>query len=209
MAPAPDITFYASVLSRSFAVRWMLAELDLPHRIVDTDIRRQKQKDPAYLRINPMGKVPAITDGDVVVTETPAICLYLADRYGYGTLAPAHDDPARGPYFRWSVFATAVFEPGVYLREPADPVHSRGRGWGDYETVVRVVEEAFTPGPWILGERFSAADVILGSVLSVALFNRLLPETEVLGAYNGRIAARPAYQAARAANWPPEAIAQA
>jgi len=144
----------------------------------------------------------------VVVTEAPAICLYLADRYGYGTLAPAVDDPARGPYLRWSVFATAVFEPAVYLRDAPDPAASRGRGWGDYETAARVVEEGFRPGPWILGERFSAADVILGSVLSVALFNKLLPETEVLGAYNARISARPACKSAAEANWPPELLAR-
>ncbi|HWA60318.1 MAG TPA: glutathione S-transferase family protein, partial [Caulobacteraceae bacterium] len=195
MAPAPDIVFYASIHSRSFTVRWMLAELDLPHRIVDTHIRSGKQKDPAYLAINPMGKVPAITDGGVVVTETPAICLYLADRYGYGTLAPAVDDPARGPYLRWSVFATAAFEPGIYMHDRYPNAGGRGFGWGTYDDVRRVVEDALRPGPWILGERFSAADVILGSILSVALFNKRLPETETLAAYNARITARPACQA--------------
>ncbi len=155
MGPAPDITLYASVYSRSFTARWMLAELGLPHRVQDTDIRTRKQKHPDYLRINPMGKVPAIVDGGVVVTENRAICLYLADRYGLGTLAPPTDDPLRGPYLRWTIFATAVFEPAVYLDEPDDPAAASGRGWGRRETVLGVIEDLLSHGPWILGERFS------------------------------------------------------
>ena len=85
----PDITLYASIASRSFTARWMLAELDLPHRVEVVDIRSGQQKAPDYLRLNPMGKVPTLVDGDAVVTETVAICLYLADRYGYGALAPS------------------------------------------------------------------------------------------------------------------------
>jgi glutathione S-transferase len=180
----------------------MLAELGLPHRVVDIDLRRRAQTSPDYLRINPMGKVPAITDGDVVVTENPAICLYLADRYGLGTMAPATDDPLRGPYLRWCVFATAVLEPAVYTEEAADDAAASGRGWGRRETVPRVIDDLLAKGPWILGERFSTADVVLGSQLSVALFNKRMPETPVLAAYNARISGRPAYKAAAEANWP-------
>lgn len=200
---APDITLYASIYSRAFTVRWMLAELAVPHRIVDVDIGKRLHKTADYARINPMGKVPAITDGDVVVTENPAICLYLADRYGLGTLAPATDDPARGPYLRWCVFATAVFEPAVYLTDqPDDEASVSGRGWGRRETVLGVVDDLLAQGPWILGERFSTADVVLGSLISVALFNKRMPDTPAMIAYNERISARPAYKAAAAANWP-------
>lgn len=201
---APDITLYASVYSRSFTVRWMLAELGLPHRVVDVDIGKLRHKAADYLRINPMGKVPAITDGGVTVTENPAICLYLADRYGLGTLAPVTDDPLRGPYLRWCVFATAVFEPAVYLADqPDDDASVSGRGWGRRETVLGIIDDLLAPGPWILGDRFSTADVVLGSQVSVALFNGRIPKTPALEAYDSRIAARPAYQAAAAANWPP------
>src|SRR5207253_2616359 len=127
------------------------------------------------------------------------ICIYLADRYGYGTLAPKIDDLDRGPYLRWMVFATAVFEPAVYIfGEPGTP-EARSQGWGDTPTVYRILDELFSNGPWILGERFSAADVMLGSLLSIALFNQRLPQTPPVKAYNDRISARPAYQ--RAANF--------
>lgn len=204
MAPKPDITLYFSVASRSFTAKWILEELGLPHRVKTIDLRKNEQKSADYLRINPMGKVPALTDGAAVVTETPAICLYLADRYGYGTLAPKIDDPARGAYLRWTVFSTAVFEPAIYLNEPKDAQAASGRGWGERDTVLDVVEGAVTRGPWLLGDRFTAADVMLGAVLSVAIFNKRFPERDVLNAYNARLAARPAYQRAADATWPAE-----
>jgi glutathione S-transferase len=208
MTEAPDITLYFSVASRSFTARWMLEELGVPYRVEDTDIRQRKHKRPEYQRINPMGKVLALTDHGVVITENPAICLYLADRYGYGTLAPRIEDADRGPYLRWMVFSTAVFEPAVWLNDPPDPVAASGRGWGEYETVCGIMEALLAKGPWILGERFSAADVMLGSTLAVALFNKKLPETPVLKAYNDRLNTREAQKRAGAFTWPPELFPQ-
>ncbi|MBL7099139.1 MAG: glutathione S-transferase [Alphaproteobacteria bacterium] len=109
------IVLYFSVASRSFIPLWMLEELGIPFDIADTDIRKRKHKRPEYLKINPMGKVPALSDDGVVITEAPAICLHLADRYGYGTFAPKIEDPDRGPYLKWMVFSTAVFEPAAWL----------------------------------------------------------------------------------------------
>jgi glutathione S-transferase len=197
-----DITLYFSLASRSFTPRWLLEELGVPYRVQTVDLRERAQKRPDYLRINPMGKVPALTDGAVVVTENPAICLYLADRYGYGRLAPLIEAPERGPYLRWMVFSTAVVEPAVYLHEPPDPDAASGRGWGDFDTVMRVLRHAVTPGPWLLGEAFSAADVMLGSILSIALLNGRIPDDPILKAYDRRLAARDAYQRAAAATWP-------
>src|SRR5262249_12095228 len=119
--PNPDIVLYGSVFSRTFTARWILAELDLPYRLEVVDIRKNDQKKADYLKLNPMGKVPAITDHGALITETAAICLYLADRYGYGTLAPTIDDPLRGPYCRWLTYSTAVLEPGIYMKDWADP----------------------------------------------------------------------------------------
>jgi glutathione S-transferase len=204
MPAQPDITLYAALASRAFTARWMLEELGIPYRTETLSLRKGEQKTPSFLTINPMGKVPALTDGDTVVTENVAIGLYLADRYGYGTLAPRVEEPDRGAYLRWSVFATAVFEPGIYLNQPHDEAAASGLGWGHYDLVRSVTEQAVTPGPFLLGERFSGADVLLGSLISVALFTQRLPATEGLSAYNARLTERPAYKRAAEANWPPQ-----
>jgi len=202
MPPTPDITLYASPFSRSFTAWWMLEELGLPYRTVKLDLKAAEQKAPDYLAINPMGKVPAITDGQTVVTENPAICLYLADRYSPGVLAPAFDDPARGAYLRWAVFSTAVLEPAVYSQATGNVGDGFGVGWGEFDVVRQALDHAVTPGPWLLGERFTAADVALGANISVALFNKMLPATPALDSYNERLSARPAYKAAGANAWP-------
>ena len=198
----PDITLYASVASRSFTARWMLEELGVPYQVRVVDIRNGEQKSPDYLRLNPMGKVPTLTDGDLVVTETTAICLYLADRYGYGTLAPKVDDAGRAAYLRWAVFSTAVLEPAYQTKSLELPAFRHG--WGDLDSALHTVGQALTPGPWLLGETFTAADVALGAALTVGLFTKQIPDNPALGAYNQRLAARPAYQSASAATWPPE-----
>ncbi len=204
---ASDIVFYWSVASRSFMPMWMLHEIGLPFRTVDTDIRAGRQKSADYLRINPMGKVPALSDHGAVITETSAICLYLADEYAHGTLAPRIGDPRRGPYLRWAVFATATLEPAIHLRT-SDPAEARHHGWGDYASVMRTLETALEDGrTWILGEDFTAADVILGTVILMGMFSKHLPETGPIKAYHDRLAERPAAQNASAKIWPPELFA--
>jgi len=196
-----DLVLYGSIYSRTFTARWILEELELPYRIVETDIREGHQKSPEFLAVNPMGKVPALTDDGVVITECPAICLYLADRYGLGRLAPAFDDARRAPYLRWAVFATAVLEPAIYLRE--EKLAPRGVGWADYDTALNALETGLADGPWLVGDMFTAADVALGAVLSVALYNKRVTHRPLLEAYDRRLAARPAYKRALNANWPP------
>jgi glutathione S-transferase len=176
MGTASDLTLYGSVLSRTFTARWMLGELALEYAFETVDIRKGDQKRLEYLALNPMGKVPTLRDGDVVVTESVAICLYLADRYGYGTLAPRVDDPARGTYLRWAVFAGTVLEPVIGLPRNDDPTVASQVGWGNFDSAMNALEHALTPGPYVLGERFSAADVALGAVVSFALFNKRMPE---------------------------------
>src|ERR1700712_1220691 len=111
MAAKRGITLYHSPASRAFMAYWMLEELGVPFDVKTVDIRKGDQKKPAYLKLNPSGKVPTLTDGKVVVSENPAICIYLADRYGYGTLAPRIEYPDRGAYLKWMVYSTAVLEP--------------------------------------------------------------------------------------------------
>lgn len=199
----PEITLYSAPASRSFAPRWLLEELGLPYEVKTLNLRKGEQKSPDYLKINSMGKVPALTDGDVVVSESPAICMYLADRYALGELAPALDAPQRGSYLRWMIFSTAVLEPATYLEQDDDPVAATGRGWGSRARMLQALDEALASGPWLLGDRFSAADVMLGAVLSIALFNRrFAAPAESLTRYAARLEERPAFMRAARATWP-------
>ena len=198
------ITLYFSVASRSFVARWMLEELGIPFDVATVDIRKGDHKKPGYLRINPMGKVPALTDGPVTVTENPAICLYLADRYGYATLAPRIEDPERGSYLRWIVYATAVLEPAMAARELGAKLPAYHVGWGSYDQVVDVLTQTLEGREWLLDRGFSAADVVLGATISFGLYNKHLPDHSPLTEYNARLQARPAYQRASEATWPKE-----
>src|SRR5262245_11258087 len=204
----PDIVLYGSIFSRTFTARWILHELDLPYRFELVDIRKGDQRQPGFLKINPMGKVPAITDHGVVITETAAICLYLADRYGYGDLAPKIDEPERGTYCRWLVFSTAVLEPATLTRDVAELVKEGTVGWGKYDSAISAAEHALAPGPYLCGQRFTAADVAFGAVLSVAMFNKRVPDRPAFRAYNERIAQRPAYKRAADETWPPAELAK-
>ena len=189
-------------MSRTFTARWMLGEVGVEYRFENVDIRKGEQKRPEYQALNPMGKVPTLRDGGVVVTENVAICLYLADRYGYGTLAPRVEDPARGTYLRWAVFAGTVLEPVIGLPRNDDRALASQVGWGDFDSAMNALEAALTPGPYVLGERFSAADVALGAVVTFALFRKAIPERPRFADYNARIGARPACRAAAKATWP-------
>ena len=206
---ADDIVLYRSVASRSFTALWMLQELGVPYRTEMTDIASGAQKAPAYLKLNPMGKVPTVTVNDVVVTEASAICLFLADRYGYGTLAPKAESLERGPYLRWSLFAAAVIEPSMTLHRRGVDAPGREVGWGAYDDMLRTLVETLRGREFVVGDRFTTADVILGSTISYGLFNKLLPEDPVLAAYSAGLGARPAQQKAMALTWPPELMAQA
>jgi glutathione S-transferase len=197
-----DITLYFARASRAFVPLWLLEELGLPYRLKRLNLRRGDQKTRPYVALNPMGKVPTLTDGAAVITENPAICLYLADRYSYGTLAPHIEAEARAAYLRWTVFATAVAEPSIYSDEPQDPISASGRGWGDKASVLATLRHGLTPGPWLLGETFSAADVMLGALLSIALHNNRIPDPPAqLTAYVAQVGERPAFRRAAEMTW--------
>jgi glutathione S-transferase len=193
---------------------WLLEELGQPYRLVDRSYHKGANAAPDYLKINPMGWVPTVQIGAVTISENPAICIYLADRYGYGTLAPKIDDPDRGAYLKWMVYATAVLEPAVALDGARLDYGAKGppRNWGaDFGTaadVVRVLSEALEGRDYLLGARFSAADVMLGSSLGVRLFTKMLPEEPTLTAYNARLEARPARERAGQIIWPPALFAR-
>jgi glutathione S-transferase len=152
--------------------------------------------------------VPTLVVGDTVVTEVPAICLFLADRYGYGHLAPKIEDLDRATYLRWTVFSTAVVEPVLILRQLSLEASAFHAGWGGYDDMVGALVGLLEGRDYVLGDHFSAADVAIGAQVGVGLFTKQLPDHPALVAYNARLSARPAHGQATAINWPPEMFPQ-
>ena len=203
MAAKPGITLYHSPASRAFTAYWMLEELGVPFEVKTVDIRKGEQKHPDYLKLNPAGKVPTLTDGAVVVSENPAIAIYLADRYGYGGLAPRIDDPDRGAYLKWMVFATAVVDPVASLHEAKIDLPGSGFSFGTFDDMVSVLRVALSGRKYLLGDRFSGADVVLGGAISFLMHRKVLPEDPPLLDYYARLTAREAYHRAADATWAP------
>jgi glutathione S-transferase len=193
---ADTITFYTNPMSRGRIVHWLLEELGVPYEMKILDFEKREHKTPEYLAINPMGKVPAIVHRGVVVTESGAICLYLADAYPKAGLAPALDDPQRGAYVRWFFFGAGCVEPAMVDKMfGRPPVERKGAlGYGSYDDTVEVLAQALTPGPYFLGDRFSAADVYVGAQIQWAMMAKALEPRPVFQQYVERIAARPALQ---------------
>lgn len=190
-----EIVFYTHPMSRGRIVRWMLEELGRPYRTEVLDYGTT-MKDPAYLAINPMGKVPAIVCGGEVITECAAICAFLADRFPETGLAPAAHEAGRGTYLRWMFFTAGPLEAAVTanslgLLAPADKAGMVG--YGSFDQAVDALEHAVSgPGPWLLGERFSAADVYVGAQVNWGLMFKSLPERPAFAAYAERLRTRPA-----------------
>ena len=193
-----DLTLYHAAPSRSSVVRWMLEELGQPYDLHLLNLANGDQTKPEYRAINPMGKVPALKYGDAVVTEVAAICTYLADEFPHAWLNIPVGDPRRGAYLKWLFFSPSCIEPAVTDRAfPRKEEPRRGTlGYGDLDTVMDVVAKAVEPGPYLLGEQFTAADVVLGSMLRWGMMFDLLPRQPEFVAYVGRLEQRPALQRA-------------
>jgi len=187
-----SITFYHSPNSRSSGVLTLLKELDAPFELKVVNIKTGEQRQPGYLAINPMGKVPAVKHADAVITEQAAIYIYLADLFPEAGLAPPLGDPLRGPYLRWLVFYAASFEPAIVDRAlKRDPAPVTMCPYGDYDTVLKTLVAQLAKGPYMLGERFSAADVLWGTALTWTTTWKLVPEEPEITAYIRRWNARP------------------
>jgi glutathione S-transferase len=194
-----EIVLYYAPRTRAGAARWMLEETGVPYRVETLDMGAGEHRRAEYLKINPMGKVPAIKDGDVVVSENAAIALYLADAYPAAGLAPPIGDPARGRYLKWCVWAAGCLEPAMMQAYLKFEVERGTAGWGGPEIVVDVLADALREAPYLLGESFSAADVVVGSGLMSGMMFGLLPERPEFAAYRDRLNARPVRQRALAA----------
>jgi glutathione S-transferase len=195
-----SIALYHHPYSRAAGTVWMLEEVGVEYELRFVDIMTGAHKAPAIIELNPMGKVPILVDGETVVTESAAIGIYLADRYASGRLAPALDDPARGTFLRWSFFSPSVIEPGAMARMAGWDVKASQAGWGTHDAMVAAMESALARGPFLLGEKFSMADVIFGGTLSYMLTVKMLEPTSAFTGYAERLNARPALQRAEARN---------
>jgi glutathione S-transferase len=195
-----SVVLYHHPFSRAANVLWMLEEVGVEYQLRFVDIMTGAQKHPEIVALNPMGKLPILTDGSLVVTESAAIGLYLADRYASGKLAPLLDDPARGTYLRWSLFAPSVVEPGTMAKAANWACKPTQVGWGTYEAMVGAMESAVQGRDFILGDQFSMADIIFGGTLKYMLRFKLLEPTPAFTAYAERLDSRPALQRADARN---------
>jgi glutathione S-transferase len=191
-----EIVFYHNPMSRARMVHWMLEEVGAPYRIELVDLQKAEQKKPAFLAVNPMGKLPAIMHRGTVVTETGAICAYLADAFPAAELAPRRDEPIRGTYLRWMFFGAGCVDSALIDRMLARPTPERtsALGYGRYEDLIATLETAITPGPYILHQRFSAADVYIGSQIGFGMMTKTLEPRPSFQSYLGRLAQRPAYK---------------
>jgi glutathione S-transferase len=191
-----QVVFYTNPQSRGRVVHWMLEEVGAPYEMRVLDLAKKEHKAPSYLAINPMGKVPAIVHRGVVVTETAAICVYLADEFAAANLAPKIGDPQRGTYLRWFFFGASCFDPAVVDKMLARPPveHTGAVGYGTFEDTVNALEKALLPGPYILGERFSAVDVYVGAQIGHGLMLKAIDPRPVFQKYADRVTARPAMQ---------------
>jgi glutathione S-transferase len=193
------ITLYHSPNTRSSSTLLLLEELGAPYELKLLNLKAGEQRQEPYLAINPMGKVPAIEHNGAIVTEQVAILIYLADLFTEAGLAPALADPLRGPYLRWLVFYAACFEPAIVDRAAQrEPGRAATIPYGDFDTMLSTVTGQLAKGPWLLGERFTAADVIWGSGLWWTTMWKLVPELPEIKAYLERFMARPAFSRARA-----------
>ena len=194
------ITLHHHPFSRAAGTIWMLEEVGQPYTLRFVDIMKGEQKSADLVAKNPMGKLPILEDGEVIVTENAAIGLYLADRYAAGRLAPALDDPRRGTYLRWSLFAPSVVEPGSMAKAAGWDYKPGQAGWGTHEAMLDAMAAALTGRDFLLGAEFSMADAIFGGTLRYMLRFGMLPSRPAYAAYADRLGARPAAQAAEAKN---------
>ena len=197
---ADELIFYTNPRSRGRIVRWMLEEIGQPYRTEVLDYGTT-MKAPTYLAINPMGKVPALRHGDVVVTEAAAICAYLADAFPQAGLAPPHGDRLRGPYYRWLFFAAGPVEAAVSNKAfgfVVPPEREGTIGYGSFQRVMDTLEQAVSGGNYLVGDKFTAADVYAGSQIGFGLMFKTFEPRPAFQHYWQRISARPAYARARA-----------
>lgn len=191
---ADELVLYTNPMSRGRIARWMLEEVGQPYK---TDVLNyaSTMKAPAYLAINPMGKVPALRHGDAVVTETAAICAYLADAFPLAALAPAAASKLRAPYYRWLFFTAGPVEAALTnkaLGFEVPPDRERMMGYGNIAQALDTLEAAVSHSEYLVGDSFTAADLYVGSHIGFGLMFGTLEKRPAFEKYWQRVSSRPA-----------------
>jgi glutathione S-transferase len=195
-----DLTLYHANPSRSAVALWMLEEIGQPYDIHKLDLQNGEQLKPDYLAINPMGKVPSLKHKSAVITESAAICTYLADEFPQAKLNVPVGNPQRGVYLKWLFFGPSVFEPAMTdaafpRKEAANPA---ALGYRPFDQVLDIMAKAVAKGPYLMGEQFTAADVVIGSGIRYGTMFKLIPERKEFADYIARFSERPALKRAMA-----------
>jgi len=193
-----DLTLYHASPSRSSVALWMLEEIGQPYDIHKLDLQKGEQLKSGYLAINPMGKVPALKHKNAVITESAAICTYLADEFAQAKLNVPVGNPQRGVYLKWLFFGPSIFEPAMTdvafpRKEAANPT---ALGYRPFDQVLDIMAKAVSKGPYLMGEQFTAADVVLGSGIRYGTMFKLVPERKEFADYIARFSERPALKRA-------------
>jgi glutathione S-transferase len=200
-----SMKLYHSPQSRSVRPRWLLEEIGAPYELVKLDMTKGEHKTPTYMKVHPHGAVPALVDGDLQLFESAAICAYLADKFPEKRFAPPLGTSARGLYYQWMVYSMATLEPPViqvfmhtvFLPEAERSAAVADEGRTKFADVGRVLEQGLGAKPFLLGEQFTAADVMIGSTLGWAQFMGMLDKFPGLQKYVQRLSERPAFQKAQ------------
>jgi glutathione S-transferase len=183
--------------TRSITALWMLLEAGAPYEMVRVNIRAPGHPSAEFRQVNPMGKVPALQDGGLGFGETSAILLYVADKFPQAKLAPAPTDPNRGRFLQWLMYPSATMEPAMMeKRRGAEPM-TTAAGWGDYDRAMAALEGAMTPGQWLFGSQFTAADLYVASSLGFGMMFGMIDKRPAFVEFSERASARPAYKKAR------------
>jgi glutathione S-transferase len=184
--------------TRAFRALWMLEELKVPYEFAYVNIRAGEQNEPMFCHVNPMSKVPALEDDGAYVAESGAVLLYLADKFPEAGLGMPINDPQRGRFLQWMFFPGSCLEPAMAERMTGAPGNSVSFGWGDLGRVESALEGALSEGPWLLGERFTAADILVASTLKIAYMAKLIEPGGLLGDYVTRATSRDGHERASA-----------
>jgi len=184
--------------TRAFTALWMMEEAGLPYTLERVDIRAPGHPNDALKAINPMGKLPALEDGEAKLGETAAILLYVADKAPAKKLAPPIGDPRRGRFLQWLIFPATTIEPVMVERRNKTPVNSLQSGWGDYDRAMDALSGAMQPDRWLVGDDFTAADLYIASSLSFGMQFGLIDKLPAFEEFAGRARARPAFESASA-----------